>query len=225
MHHRVEQRDDVPVHFHRVRHQNRIVIDAQKPLRDTGFAVARAAVQEQRLVPDQRRPQLVQQRVRQDQVVKRLPQALPAQTHAGRLRLHPVVILLQRNRRRPYVLAGLVPRRGLLAAVTGQRERVIVPHHALHFDDVLVAELVIDGFQDRKGQLQRVVQLGQRAAPIQPQVAQDQVAHQGAADSQILDAVGHGGTEFAARGLGLKDRVNWHSGTDSRVRIYNERGE
>ena len=57
VHHRVEQGDDVAVHLHRVRHQHGIAVDTQYPLGDAGLAVARAAVEEQRLVADQRRPQ------------------------------------------------------------------------------------------------------------------------------------------------------------------------
>ena len=79
MHYRVEQRNDVAVHFHRVRHHDGVVVNAQDPLRDAGFAVAGAAIEEQGLVADQGRAKLIQQSIG-DQLAKML---LAGDVHDG----------------------------------------------------------------------------------------------------------------------------------------------
>src|ERR1039458_855548 len=87
------------VHFHRVGHDNGVVIDAQDALGDAGLAVARAAVKEQGLVTDQRWTQLIQQAIGQYQVVEGLAQAFAAQTDTRRLRLHYFLVLLDGDRK------------------------------------------------------------------------------------------------------------------------------
>ena len=151
------------VHRHRVGHHDGVVEDSQNPLRDAGFSVARSAVQKQGLVPDQRRPKLVQKRVWKHQVAERTPQAFTAQLYVGCLRIHHLVVLLNGDRRRTCVLAYFIPRRCQRPARGGQGERVVVPQHSFHVQQLLLPELVKQRFEHRKGKLQNRVQGRQRA--------------------------------------------------------------
>ena len=199
MHHRVEDRDDVAIHLHRVGNQHRVMVHAQDPLGDAGLAVARAAIEEQRLVADQRRSELVEQAVGQHQVVKGLAQPLAAQPHLCRLRPDHLVILLDGDRRGPDVLAHLVARRCHVASGVAERERIIVPHHPFHFQQLLLAELVKEGLQEKKRELQSLVERSQRSGAVEPQVAQHQVVDQGRPNPQIVDAVGDPGAGLGPR--------------------------
>ena len=155
MYHGIEQRDDVPVHFHGVGHQHVVLVNPQDALGDAGLAVAGAAVEEQRLVADERGPQLVEQFVGQHQVAKGLAQAVAAQPHLGGLGLHHLVILQEGYGRRARILADFVPRGRQRAAGAAERERVIVAPHALDLQQLLLAELVEKGFQNGERDFER----------------------------------------------------------------------
>ena len=182
----VEQTDDVSIHFDRVGHHDRIVINPQDAFRDAGLTVARSAVEEQRLVADQRRTKLIQQAVRQDEVVKRLAQAFAAQADVRRLRLDYFLILLNGDWSRPHVLADLIAPGSLCAAASGQAERIVVARHPFHFQQLLVAELMEERFQHWKRKLERLVQQRECARAVEPQVAQHQIRDYRTRYAQIL---------------------------------------
>jgi len=57
-----------------------------------------------------------------------------------------------------HVLADLAARRGQVPAPGGQRERVVVADHTLHFQQLLLPELMKHGFENREGEFQSFVE-------------------------------------------------------------------
>ena len=98
MHHRVVQADHLVVHFHGVRHQNGILIDAQHSFRQAGFAVAGGPVDEDGVLRDQRRAELIEQLIGDHQVRKRRAQDFAVDADLRRLRFGGAVVILQGNR-------------------------------------------------------------------------------------------------------------------------------
>ena len=103
------------------------------------------------------------------QVVKRPAQTIAAEAQLGVLPLYHLVVLLDRDRSRSDVLADLTASGGQMPAPGGQRERVVVADHPLHFQQLLLPELMKHGFQNRKGEFQSFVEHGQRAGAVEPQ--------------------------------------------------------
>lgn len=104
-------------------------------------------------MPDEGRTELIEELVRQHQVMERLAEALAAQAYVCGLGLNELVILLEGDGRGTGILAHLVARSGQVPACVGEREHVVVAQHALHFQDVLLAELVEHGLQHAEREL------------------------------------------------------------------------
>ena len=107
----------------------------------------------------------------------------------GCLSLHHLVVLLNGNRGRARVLAHIIPRRRQRPPGAGQGERVVVSQHPLHFQQLLLPELVEQSFEDGKGELQGRVEGRQRARAMQPQVPQNQIGNHATWNTQVLQAV------------------------------------
>ena len=188
------------VHFHRVRDHDGVVIDAQDAFRDAGLAVSGAAVEEQRLVADQGGAELVEQAVGQDEVVEGLAQALAAQADVGGLRLDYLLVLLDGDRGGSDVLADFVACGGHGAAAGGQGERIVVARHAFDFQQLLLAELMEEGFENGEGELEGLVQARQSAGTVQPQVAENEIGDDRAGYTQVLDAIRYDGPAILPEG-------------------------
>ena len=146
-------------------------------------------------------PRESSRRVGQHQVVKCLAQALAAQLDARGLRLDHPVILLNRDRRRAHVHADFTARGGQGPSRGREGKGVVVPHHALDFQQLLLAKLVEHGFQHGKREHQLLVQGFQGTRAMQPQIAQEQVGDHGARNSQVFDAIRQDGPGFLQLGL------------------------
>ena len=100
--------------------------------------------------------------------MKRAAQAVAVEAQFGVLPFDHFVVLLDRDRSRSHVLANLTAGGGQMPAPGGQRERVIVADHSLHFQQLLLPELVKHGFENREGKFQGVVEYGQRTGAVEP---------------------------------------------------------
>ena len=94
VHHRIVQADYLAIHFHRVRQQDGILINAQHSLGEAGFSVSGGSVDEDRILRNQSRTQLIQHMVGDHQVGKRRPQNFAVNTDLCGLQLRSAVIIL-----------------------------------------------------------------------------------------------------------------------------------
>ena len=85
MHHRIVKADDLAVHFDRVGHQDGVFIDPQHALRQAGFAVAGRSIKEDRVLRNERRPELVEHVVGDHEVGKSGAQELAVDIDLGGL--------------------------------------------------------------------------------------------------------------------------------------------
>ena len=122
---RVVHRDQVAVDLDRVRHVHVAADGSSEALRDHRLAVARRAVEEQRLAGVDRGPELLEDVVADDEVREAAAQAFAIDVAArGHQRSHLGDVGGQRNRRRPDVLAGVQIEPAAIASLVGQRVSV-----------------------------------------------------------------------------------------------------
>ena len=134
--HRIVQTDDLVVDLDGVRDQHRVFIYAQHALGQTGFSVAGGAVDEDRILRNDGRAELVEHAVRDDQIGKSRAQSLAVDVHFRRLDLVGLVIIVERNGAGAGVLGDLESFARQLLAGGRKREAVIVADHALDLDQL-----------------------------------------------------------------------------------------
>ena len=102
-------------------------MQAGKPADDAGFAVAGGAVEKNRFLRDERRPQLVQEPVGQHQIRKGRLQQSVVDGEPDVLAAHGGGVGGNRHRGRADVMAGEMSFGGLFTADPRQGERVSLP--------------------------------------------------------------------------------------------------
>ncbi len=162
---RIEHRDDVAVDVDRVRHVHVAAERAAQAFGDHGLAVSGRAVEEHRLAGVDRRAELLEHLVADDQVREALPQPLAIDVAARRReRAHLRDVGGQRHRRRADVLADVEVLARAIAAGVGQRVAVARRARsggAAHFDELLGAHALDERLEHRERQPQAV---GEREA-------------------------------------------------------------
>ncbi len=193
MDHGIVQADDLPVDFYGVRHQDRVRIDAQHALGETGFAVSGRTVDKDGVLRNQRRSELVQQPVRDDEIREGSFQGLAVDVHLRRLGFRGVVVVAQGHRRGAGVLRDLETLRGQKLAGPGQGEVIVVPHHAFDLQELLLPHLLKNRVQDWEGEAQLFSKALQVAESFEQQPPEHQIHDQGFGNPKFFKGLWHPG--------------------------------
>jgi len=139
---------------------------------------------------DDRRAELIQQPVGEHQVREGLAQAPAVDPHLRPLDFGRLVVLPERNRGRARVMADLKSLHGERAAVLGQNEVVVVPAHALHFDELLRSQFPEDRLHTVRRELQGVAEALYTALANRIGPPHHQIHHQAVGKIQVLQSLG-----------------------------------
>ena len=152
---------------------------AGKPADDAGFAVPCGAVQKNRFLRDERRSQLVHEPVGQHQVRKGRLQQSVVDGEPDVLVADSGGVSGSRHRGRADVMAGEVSFGDLFTADPRQGERVVVAVHPGDLEELLLAQALEQGVQQREGQLDGSSQLPQGGCSFGVNMAEHQVLNHG----------------------------------------------
>jgi hypothetical protein len=167
---RVEHRDRAAVDVDRVRDEHLAADRAAHPFGNHRLAVAGSTVEEDRLAGVHRRPELLENRVGDDQVRKSLAQPLAVEIAARRRqRAHVDDVVRERHRRRPDVAAHFEILQRTIAPQVSQRVAVCrraAAGRAADFDEPLGARPLDERLENPERQAQAIGddQAGQLAA-------------------------------------------------------------
>ena len=185
----VEHDDHLAVDLDGPGDQDAVVVDADEPLGDGRLAGARRAVEEHGALGDERRAQLVEQPVVDHQVVERLAHRRVGDGRVGGLGADDPLVLDEADWGGAGVPALLEPVVGLLAAVLGEADDVVVALEPEHLDEAQVAQLVDDPGHQVRVQGQALAEAQRRRPSLEERSPQRQVLDQPLGDVQIFHAL------------------------------------
>ena len=204
---RIERGDRLAVDVDGVRHEHVGAERPADPFGHDGLAVSGSAVEEERLARIHRRPELIEHRAVDDEILEPFREAVAIdirpRRHAG---ADVGAVLRQRNRRRPDVLGDLQELHGPVPAQVGQDvavSRAAGAARAAHFDELLGAGVLDHRVEHRVRQAERLGQA--RARGLAPdQRLQHQLRQRVAVQAGVGDGGGRRRRSRLFRGRGLR---------------------
>ena len=169
--------DDRPVDRHGPRDENGVTVDPDHPLRQAGLAGAGRAVEEDGALVHERRSQLIEHVVLDDEVAEGRSDRFPVHHRGGSLGHDGPGVVGQRDRHRRRIGRGVHAVEGDPIAELGERRSIVATLETLVLDQVAVPQVVGDVPSDRHADPE-----GPRHAIDRRDTLQDQPAHE-----QVLD--------------------------------------
>ena len=187
--HGIEDRDNLAVDLHGIGDDDGVVEDFDGAFGQTGLTVAGGAEQEHGFLTDQRGPQLVEHFVLHDEVGKDAVQMLASDSGARSLGPDGRLIGPQRNGGRSGIMAGRLAFGGELVAGGGQTEQEVLTVGSADFDEFLLLQMAEGGLENRRRQLQLLVERDEGTDAVEIDPPCDQVHDQRPGDIEGLPIV------------------------------------
>ena len=181
---RVEHDDVLPVDENCVGYDDPVLEEAHEALGEARLAGSRGAVEEDRMLRVERRPELVEHLRLDDEIAHRLHHLVPIDLEARLLELHRGDVGVERDRSDAHVLRFQVELPGEFPAEIGQAEDVVVALHRLHIDQLARAACLEHLIEDRTADPQPADELGDADRVLLKGLAEEQFRHHGDGDVQ-----------------------------------------